>query len=70
MIDSSIQYPITVQWEDGEVTSYNNRAEMECTLEDFDSLSTPECTVTDASGSKLILVLDLMHLERLEREVD
>lgn len=66
-IDSSINFPLTLTWEDGSTQTLSDIADIECNLEDFDSSDIPECVVKDANGAVMKLRVSMMWIQELKR---
>ena len=60
-----VVFPIRVTFGDGTTEMYEDVADIECNLEQLDSLSSPDCTVTDAKGRRLVLRVELLDLQEL-----
>src|SRR5688572_5845015 len=45
-----VKFPLTVKWDNGEVETFADIGHLQCNLEDYDSESEPESTLTDAEG--------------------
>jgi hypothetical protein len=66
-IDPSIQFPLTLIWEDGSSQELVDISDIQCNLEDFDSSKSPQCILTDANGERIDLRVSMTWIERLER---
>lgn len=65
-INQMVQFPISVQFENGEVESYSTIEELETNLEDFDSDVDQGCLVHDKCGRPVRLKLRLLTLTQLD----
>jgi len=65
LIDSQVVFPIIVTFEDGSRDEYNDIAEIECNLEDFDSEQETRCYVVDQMGQELNLRVKLLSLKEI-----
>lgn len=63
---NDVVFPITVFFENGEITLYESIEDLELNLEDFDSDRSPECTAQDNEGRKIRLKIHLLKLQTLE----
>jgi hypothetical protein len=61
----SVVFPVSVQFEDGEVEVYESVEDLVCNLEDFDSDLDKGCKVKDSLGRPLRLKLELLDLREL-----
>ena len=64
-MSEEVQFPVSVTFEDGTKEQYADAADLEMNLEDFDSASSPDCHVLDASGREVHLEVRLLSLKRL-----
>ena len=65
-IDSGVEFPLTVTFEDGSTEEYFDQPDLEMNLEDFDSNDPRGCSVTDAKGREVELVLKVLQLRSLK----
>ena len=61
----AIKFPVSVTFDDGTTDVFDDIEDLECNLEHFDSERAPGCTVLDAQGQRLVLRIELLHLEEL-----
>jgi hypothetical protein len=64
-MDSEVQFPVTIRFEDGEVEEFQSREELVCNLEDFDSETDDDCEVRDGVGRRVLLKVSLLEIKRL-----
>lgn len=64
-MNNSVRFPISVTFEDGEVTHYDDIKDLELNLEDFDSETASGCCVSDATGRPVVLKVELLQLKKL-----
>ena len=64
-MNERVEFPITVTFEDGSSEPYLDVSDIECNLEDCDSTADSRCSVADAKGQKLRLVVKLLRLVEL-----
>ncbi len=69
-IDSEVEFPLTVTFEDGSAEDYSDQPDLEMNLEDFDSNDPQGCSVTDARGREVELVLKLLQLKSLKLKTE
>jgi len=56
------KFPISVTFEDRSVERYESIHDLECNLEEFDSNKDTQCSVTDAEGRSVVLVIRLLKV--------
>lgn len=64
-MDVDVMFPISVRFEDGEVQEFDNREELEMTLEYFDSEEERDCEVTDKLGRRVRLKVYELDIKEL-----
>ncbi len=63
--DKKVIFPVRITFEDGSTEIYADERELCCNLEEFNSLTDTECTVLDAEGRKVVLVLERLEVKQL-----
>lgn len=64
-IETNINFPLKLTWEDGSVQLLNSIADIQCNLEDFDSDQEPLAAVEDANGARMKLKVSMTWIEEL-----
>lgn len=64
-MNTGVEFPLTVTFENGEVVRYESIEDLECNLEDFDSDLEVECCVKDNLGRPVRLKLKLLKVQEL-----
>jgi hypothetical protein len=60
-----VVFPLSIQFEDGEIEQYESVEDLELNLEDFDSEQDIACSVKDAQGRSVKLKIKFLKLEEL-----
>ncbi len=69
-INANVIFPITVEFEDGEIETYDDIEHLVCNLEDFDSDLDTTCRVKDKLGRLVRLKLKTLDLKELSIAVN
>jgi hypothetical protein len=64
-MDNSVEFPISIRFENGEVEQYKSPEELEMNLEDFDSDEDADCEVRDRLGRRVRLRVSLLKIKEL-----
>jgi len=63
---TNVVFPISIQFENGEIEEYKDVEDLELNLEDFDSDVDSDCQVRDAIGRPVYLKVKLLKLQELK----
>jgi hypothetical protein len=64
-METNVEFPLTVTFEDGEVEQYDSIESLEQDLEDFDFDLDVDCSVTDKLGRPVRLKLKTLEVKEL-----
>jgi hypothetical protein len=64
-MDTDVEFPLTVTFEDGSIEQYDSIESLEQDLEDFDSDVDVECSVADKLGRPVHLKLKSLEVKEL-----
>jgi hypothetical protein len=64
-MDTDVEFPLTVTFEDGSAGQYDSIESLEQDLEDFDSDLDAECSVADKLGRPVHLKLKMLEVKEL-----
>lgn len=61
----TVEFPISIRFEDGAVEEFQNREDLELDLEYFDSEKCRNCEVTDKLGRRVRLKVHALEIKEL-----
>jgi len=67
--DNNPKWPLVVTFEDGTQEKYENEKDLGCNLEFYNSDKDIECSVTDATGKEVYLILHNHKIEELKNKI-